>query len=51
MYSIIFYLLMGFICPSHSTTASTNNSQVVTTNDIPDIPDGPGGEMGNNPPR
>lgn len=47
MFGFIFYLLMGFVSPSHSNANSKNDCKGAVTASRP----GPGGETGNNAPR
>jgi hypothetical protein len=50
MYSIIFFFLMGLVSPSHSGTTSKHECKKTSTT-ITTMGDGPGGEVGDNPPK
>jgi hypothetical protein len=50
MFSIIFFFLMGLVSPSHSDTSSKRDCNGTETT-ISTLDDGPGGEIGDNPPR
>jgi hypothetical protein len=49
MYSIIFFFLMGLVSPSHSDTPAKRDCKNAETTISP--LGGPGGEIGDNPPR
>lgn len=49
MFGLIFYILFGLVFPSYSNTTSGNHSNSNTTYSTAD--DGPGGEVGDNPPK
>lgn len=50
MFALFFYILLGLVCPTQSTTPSNGNCQTETTYNTADD-GGPGGEIGDNPPQ